>query len=1041
MKTVLKLKWLIVAIWIAAVAGLLMTAPNLADLVREKGQITVPEGYSSSIASELKKQWNAGEAAEEEYSAVLVFHSEQGLTESDMEEVKHAATLLKGAKDRFGITSVMTHFDTPELASQMVSDDGKTVLMLVNITPNGRTPAEMTDALYEAIADVKVEHYYTGDWIIIEDVIISSQEGLKKTEWITIVFILAILFIVFRSAVAPFIPLLSIGISYLAAQSVVAFWAEYGHFPLSNFTQIFMVAIMFGIGTDYCILLISRFKEELAHGADRTEAILATYRTAGKTVLFSGIAVLIGFISIGFSQFSLYRSSIAVAVGVGVLLIALATIVPFFMAVLGKAIFWPARGSLEHKESRLWGAVGSFSLRKPWGALVLIAVIVAPFLAGYSNTVSYNSLNEIGSKYYSVKGFNLIAESFGPGDSLPAEIVIHSEQPMATSEGLAAIEQISRELARVEGVKTVRSATRPAGEPLADFQVPSQIGQLESGVGQAGEGLGQISKGLAEASNALNSNAPKLQEAVQGAEQLIGGTRQLKAGVVQLDEGLRRIESGLRDGSAGASELSAGLQQAKASADQLAAAAEELLGHYASMGTGLTQLSQAYGEIAAQQANLAQGLADLGSGLSAIGQKYPNLAQDADYQRLRAAAGTLQNGAEQMAAGMRELNSRLEEAAQGINQANAGFEQAAGGMRALAQGLASLSEGLSQLQAGISQAAAGQGQIIARIPDMTQGLDQLALGQQELQAGFAQLNSQLGELTNGLNQSVSGLEQVRNGLSSAQAYMNRLAESQNEELGGWFMPEEALSNPDFQTVLDTYMSADRKTVKLDVVFAGNPYETDTMDLVDDLKAAVASGLANSGFEQAEFAVGGVTSSNADLRAISNEDYSRTVVFMLIGLFLILMLLFRSIVMPVYLIMSLLVTYYTSLAVTEAIFVKLLGYAGVSWAVPFFGFVMLMALGIDYSIFLMERFKEYKHLSPQEAILSAMKNMGTVIVSAAVILGGTFAAMLPSGVLSLLQIATLVLCGLFLYALVMLPLFVPVMVRLFGPANWWPFMKR
>ncbi|MOA55459.1 putative membrane protein YdgH [compost metagenome] len=66
-------------------------------------------------------------------------------------------------------------------------------------------------------------------------------------------------------------------------------------------------------------------------------------------------------------------------------------------------------------------------------------------------------------------------------------------------------------------------------------------------------------------------------------------------------------------------------------------------------------------------------------------------------------------------------------------------------------------------------------------------------------------------------------------------------------------------------------------------------------------------------------------------------------------------------------------------------------------------------------------------------------MGTVIMSAAVILGGTFAAMLPSGVMSLLQIATIVLCGLFMYALLMLPLFIPVMVRTFGQANWWPFM--
>ena len=108
--------------------------------------------------------------------------------------------------------------------------------------------------------------------------------------------------------------------------------------------------------------------------------------------------------------------------------------------------------------------------------------------------------------------------------------------------------------------------------------------------------------------------------------------------------------------------------------------------------------------------------------------------------------------------------------------------------------------------------------------------------------------------------------------------------------------------------------------------------------------------------------------------------------------------------------------------------------------PFFGFVLLVALGVDYSIFLMDRFREYRHLDPKEAILEAMRHMGAVIMSAAVILGGTFAAMLPSGVMSLLQIATMVLCGLFLYALVMLPLFIPVMVRVFGEANWWPFMR-
>jgi len=209
--------------------------------------------------------------------------------------------------------------------------------------------------------------------------------------------------------------------------------------------------------------------------------------------------------------------------------------------------------------------------------------------------------------------------------------------------------------------------------------------------------------------------------------------------------------------------------------------------------------------------------------------------------------------------------------------------------------------------------------------------------------------------------------------------------------------------------------------------------------MEALEDAIARGLQGTGFEGAEYALGGVTSINSDLRDISEGDYARTVALMLVGITLILIVLFRSLVMPIYLVLSLLATYYTSMAMAELLFVRVLGLDGISWAVPFFSFVMLMALGIDYSIFLMDRFKEYRHLDPKEGILLAMKRMGTVIMSAAVILGGTFAAMLPSGVMSLMQIAAIVLCGLFLYAMVMLPLFIPVMIRLFGQANWWPFL--
>lgn len=304
--------------------------------------------------------------------------------------------------------------------------------------------------------------------------------------------------------------------------------------------------------------------------------------------------------------------------------------------------------------------------------------------------------------------------------------------------------------------------------------------------------------------------------------------------------------------------------------------------------------------------------------------------------------------------------------------------------------------------------------------------------------GFQQLNTQLTQLTDGLQQGIGGLEQVSGGLNSASQYLSEVGSTADSEFSGWFVPKEVLENPDFQQAIDLYVSPDRTVMTLDVVFSVNPYGIEAIEQVPNVQAAAERAVAGTAWEQADIAIGGVSSTFADLKQISGEDYTRTVIFMMAGILIILILLLRSIIMPLYLIASLILTYYTSLGVTELIFVDMLGYSGISWPTPFFSFVMLVALGVDYSIFLMDRFNENKHMDAGAAILHAMKNMGTVIISAVIILGGTFASFYPSGVLSMLQIATVVLSGLVLYAILLLPFFVPVMVKLFGSANWWPF---
>ncbi len=1038
MNFIIKQKWFVIIGWILVAAVLFMAAPNMAELVREKGQITVPDEYSSTLAGKIMDDVRKQEGGGDETQVALVFHNEKKLTQDEIKEAEKAIRELEKNSEEIGITDILTHFNEESLKEQLVSEDGKSILTSVTVSWNDREPSEVSKLLYETIEDVDVDYYYTSQWLINEDLMNSSEEGLKKTEGITVVFILVVLLLVFRSVIAPVIPLLTVGFSYLVSQSIVAMLVDKWDFPISNYTQIFLVAVLFGIGTDYCILLLSRFKEELAHNESVAAAIIATYKNAGRTVFFSGVAVMIGFAAIGFSQFILYQSAAAVAIGVAMLLVGLFTIVPFFIAVLGQKIFWPSKRSAEHGESKLWGTVGSFSLARPFLSLLIVAAVCVPFLIAYDGKLSYNSLDEIGGEVNSIRAFNAIADSFGPGESMPTQVILKNDERMDSAEYIELAEKISQELEKVDLVDTVRSVTRPTGEPIEDFFVSKQAETLGSGLGEGKDGLNKISEGLQEAESELSKSAPELEDAADGISALINGTGEIKSGLGEIQTNLAKIENGIRQGSAGSDQLKAGLAEAKAGAEELLAGYKQLQAGYEEMQTNLAKLEGGYKKAGDGLAQLSGGILQTNEQLFGyLENRDESLKADQNYQQLKGTLAILQQKLADTSAGINQLNQGLTQLNGGMAQANAGFATALTEQEKFGPGVQQLIDGIEQQQQGLDQLANGQGQIVANFPKLTNGLTGINAGQQQLLAGFGGLGGQLGQLTDGLSQSADGLNQVSEGLGSAQEYLSGLAGSNSNS---FYLPADVLENEEFAQVFDVYMSEDRKVMTMDVIFEANPYSNEAMAQVDEIKAAVDRATKGTKLENADVAVGGITSTNADLDTMSGQDYSRTVVLMLLGIGIILVFLFRSLIMPIYMIGSLILTYYTSMAINEVIFVDILGYSGISWAVPFFAFVILVALGVDYSIFLMDRFNEYKELSIADAMLLSMKKMGTVIISAAIILGGTFAAMMPSGMMSLLQIASIILVGLFLYALVMLPLFIPVLVKNFGQANWWPFKR-
>lgn len=1059
MKWIMKFRWVILAFWIVASVILMYTAPNMANLVRDKGEVKLPDGYSSTLADDLQKKHNPDSKGED---YIVVYHSDKALTASDNKKIKATQSKIEANKSDYHVETVVNSFKHPEMKDELLSDDKKTLIATLTVDAGNTPVKEIRKKLDDAIAVKGLKTYLTGNALIQEDVVQNSEDGLHKTEGITVVFILVVLFLVFRSVIAPFIPLITVGISFLVSQSIVSFLVKYMDFPISTFTQIFMVVVLFGIGTDYCILLMSRFKENISSEMDVKEAVSETYRTAGKTVLSSGIAVLVAFMSLWFVKFDLYRSAVAVGVGIVVLILALYTIVPFFMRTIGRTLFWPLNKNIEHKESKIWGAAGKFALGRPFLALLIVALITLPPIFLHKGSESFNSLDELSDNSAAKKGFEVVSDSFGAGKVSPTKISLENDDNMKTTEYIAQIEKVSASLAQIKGVDMVMSASRPAGTRLKDIYVNNQAEKVHTGVKKANNGIGDVKKGLKKAGSKLEKSEPQIDQAISGIDKLQDGTTSTKEGVGQLETALKQISTGIKSGSAGAAQLKSGVQDAKTQLAKLQTGNKKILAGYQEveknlekMSSQLNQSTSSTGNLQIDTSALETQFKKIAASLQKVAKTHPELMKDPnfiqltkDVQGLDGASKTFEGNLKtalnkQMAkiqTQMKQLNNGLQSLSTAMKLLNNQSAKVNAGLDQFSGGLDQVETGLNKLETGLDKAGSGQDQVISKIPEIENALDQISSGQNTLKSGFGSMSDQIGQLSGGLKSSSSGLGKIQTGISSANSMINNWSNESYKD-SGIYVPKKIFANKDFNTALDQYISDDGKLATINVVLNENPYSNKAMKLTDTIKDRLDASLKGTKLENAKIGIGGMASSNHDTKSMSTQDYNLVLLIVLASVFVVLVIVLRSLVMPIYLIASLILTYFASLGFTEIIFVRILGFNGLTWATPFFGFVVLVALGIDYSIFLMMRFNEYNGMAIKERMLLAMKNMGGVIFSAVIILGGTFAAMMPAGVLSLLEIATVVLIGLLLYALVLLPLFVPVMVRLFGRANWWPFITR
>jgi putative drug exporter of the RND superfamily len=255
-----------------------------------------------------------------------------------------------------------------------------------------------------------------------------SQNGHTQTltELLSVLFILALLFLTFRALLAPFVALLPSVVAMFAAGPVIAVSAHLG-VQVSDLTPILLTVVLLGAGTDYGLFLIFRVREELRRGKPVDEAVSFSLCKVGESISFSGLTVIGALAAVVVATFGLYKGlGPALAIGIAVALLANLTLLPALLAVLGRSVFWPRIPTVGQHSGGAWGRIAAKVVGRPvvtliaglaiFGGLALSMLAYAP--SGFGDPPAPASSD-------SGQGQAVLATAFPSSDSDPTAVVFH----------------------------------------------------------------------------------------------------------------------------------------------------------------------------------------------------------------------------------------------------------------------------------------------------------------------------------------------------------------------------------------------------------------------------------------------------------------------------------------------------------------------------------------------------------------------------------------------------------------------------------------
>jgi RND superfamily putative drug exporter len=487
--------WLVALAWVAITVLLFRWAPLWDQVTKDDDVRFFPKDFASVIGQDLLERGFPQDAA----SSQLVFVYERAsgpLTPADYAAVEQRAAEFHEFSQRspdLGVKKIDTHRSPvigPRLIGKAQDGPGQAVLTIVSLrgTYLSKRTRVAVDEILKFLAKspplpAGLRRAVTGSAVVGHDMNTAANESIENTTWTTVTLVVIILLIVYRSPLLAMIPLLAIALSVIVSMKGIALLTKVPWFTIEviNITRVFVVVVLFGAGTDYCLFLIARYREELARGRDRKDALREAITQVGSALVASAGTVIVGLGMLYFSSFAKIRyTGPEIALSLSVALVAALTLAPVLLLWFRGAIFWPFRpphhvqGADRERESLeqvpmtgFWIRIANMVVRHPLAILTVCLAALAPLaVIGGQTKVNYSQLADLDPDRPSVVGASVIRRYFAVGELSPTVALVHSPRlDFRSQEGRAAIQEVTRRLQAVPGVSEVRSQSQPLGKP------------------------------------------------------------------------------------------------------------------------------------------------------------------------------------------------------------------------------------------------------------------------------------------------------------------------------------------------------------------------------------------------------------------------------------------------------------------------------------------------------------------------------------------------------------------------------------------------